>query len=358
MEVKRKPGLRGGLQLSKGVMLEQNKEPALSREIRLLSNTARRKIMQDWEPAADLNAVSPDEIILAAKTARIIDERDGLPLYKKLLICRQQKMDIRVDAVDDEPYISSQLGPMLHMKQACGGGIKLAEKATGAADIRILTYRNITDLELRIPHSIEGFRVQKIGGVYPAEIRPEGTLQDSDGRRKIFIGVCALIHLYRAVYAGIAQTTTFVTVSGNCVANPCNLEVSLGMTVTDVLDRCGLSDNPTRVVAGGSMTGTTVEDTDNTRIAPTIRAVLAFKEDERDKQYVCIGCGRCAEACPASLNPMLIYRAMELGRGDLLRHTDYENCIECMCCSYQCPAKLNLAAAVSSLKKKKGEDAL
>ena len=357
MEVKKRQGSKGGIQINKGVMMEQNKEPALSREIRLLSSTAKRKTMQEWEPAAGLEEVSPDEIIQVARMARIIDERDGLPLYKKLLLCRKAQMDIQVDAVDDEPYISSQLGPMLHMKQACAGGMKLAQKATGVSEVRILVYRNVTDLELRIPHLLEGFRVRKIGGVYPAEIRPGGAVYENEGRRSMLIGACAFIHLYRAVYEGIMQTTVFVTVSGNCVANPCNLEVSVGMTATDVLDRCGLSDNPTRVVVGGSMTGESVEDTDNTRITPTTRAVLAFKEDERDKKYLCIGCGRCAEACPADLNPMLIYRAMEMGRGDLLQYMDYDNCIECMCCSYQCPAKLNLAAAVSSLKRKKGETA-
>ncbi len=355
MELKKKNGFLRIFQGSKGVLMEQNKEPALSREIRLLSSTARRQEIPDWEPVTGPEEIDGDEIIRVARMARIVDERDGLPLYKKLTVCRKAGMDIQVDAVDDEPYISSQLGPLLHMKQACAGGMRLAQKATGAQEVTILVYRNIADLELRIPRTVEGFQVRKIGGVYPAEIRPDGPYTENEGRKTMLIGACALIHLYRAVCEGILQTTVFITVSGNCVAGPCNLEVSMGMTVTDVLDRCGLSENPTRIVVGGSMTGESVEDTDQTRITATTRAVLAFREDERDKQYLCISCGLCAEACPADLNPMLIYRAMEMGRGDLLQNMDYQNCIECMCCSYRCPAKLNLAAAISSLKRKKGE---
>lgn len=345
-----------GLQINKGVVMEQHKEPALSREIRLLSSTARRKMLEDWQPVDYLDDISIEQIIMVAKMARIIDERDGLPLYKKLMLCRRDNMMIMVDAVDDEPYISSQLGPLLHMKQACIGGLKLALKAAKTTDARILVYKNITDLELKIPHFIEGVKVQRIGGMYPAEIRPGRSFAEFAGRRMMLVGACALIHLYRAVCEGMMQTTVFVTVSGNCVANCCNLEVSIGMSVTDVLDRCGLSDSPTRIVVGGSMTGEAVADTDTTQILPTTRAVLAFKEDERDKKYLCINCGRCAEVCPVDINPMRIYRAMELGRGDLLQDMDFDRCIGCMCCSYECPAKLNLAAAIGSLIGKKGEN--
>lgn len=344
--------LKGNLRLGKGILMEQHKEPALSREIELLANTAKRKEISGWSVPGRLEEVTPDEIIQVARVARIVDERDGLPLYKKLVHCRRAGMDILVDAVDDEPYISSQLGPMLQMKKEFGSGLRLAQKAAEAQQVRIQVYRNITDLERRVPRTIEGFRIQKIGGVYPAEVGPEGLFVETADRRQIIIGACAILHLYRAVFQGIIQTTVFVTVGGTCVADPRNLEVSLGLSITDVLDRCGLSQNPSRVVVGGSMTGQSVADTDNTFVTATTRAVLAFREDERDKKYVCIGCGSCTENCPSGLNPMMIYRAMEMGRGDLLQQMDYQHCIECMCCSYCCPAKLNLAAAIASLKRK------
>ncbi len=67
------------------------------------------------------------------------------------------------------------------------------------------------------------------------------------------VGVGALIHLARAVAFNKPQTTTFITVAGDCIGNPTNLEVSLGMTVGQVLERCGLIEDPARVVVGGSI---------------------------------------------------------------------------------------------------------
>ena len=62
----------------RGVMLEQMKEPALSRTV---------KQMEPAEPCEnprDIDALSPEEILRAAEEADIVDETDGRPLAEKL----------------------------------------------------------------------------------------------------------------------------------------------------------------------------------------------------------------------------------------------------------------------------------
>lgn len=337
----------------KGVRMEQHKEPALSAKMELLTLKPRYGVIEGSTTIDSIDDIESYEIVRRAKAARIVDERDGLPLFKKLRACVAKNVTLVVDCVDDEPYISNQLAPILHLREEFAGGLKLVQKAIGAQSSSIEVYRNMTDIETRVPLTIGGVRVKRIGGVYPAEIRSGASLlQDGVGYR-LYVGSCALVHLYRAVYQARMQETAFITVSGNCVASPCNMEVALGAPVTDVLDRCGLLDTPTRVVVGGSMTGETVEDTDEVVITVTSRAVLAMREDERQKKYSCIRCGRCTEVCPIRLNPMLIYHSIVKGQDEELEDTDYTHCIQCMCCSFECPAKLDIAAVIARYRRRK-----
>lgn len=336
----------------RGIPMEQHKEPALSQPLDLLTNTPEPQRMEGQPVYPDLEHVEPFEIIRAAKAAGIIDERDGLPLFKKLKACVAKGVFIRVDAVDDEPYLSSQLGPLLRFREECVSGLRLACKAITAADSGIIeVYRNMADLEIKIPRSIEGIRVRRIGGFYPTEIRSGYSLVEEEGKRYLYLGSCALIHLHRAVFQGLAQTTAFLTVGGNCVAHPCNLEVSLGLPVTDVLDRCGLTETPTRVVVGGSMTGQSVSDTDKALVTVTTRGVLAFRDKEQTDRSPCIRCGRCVQVCPMGLNPMMLYRSIQQGLEWETEALDYKHCIECMCCSFECPARLEIAEAIKEYRR-------
>ena len=87
----------------RGVMLEQMKEPALSRTV---------KQMEPAEPCEnprDIDALSPEEILRAAEEADIVDETDGRPLAEKLREAMGSGTMLLIDAIDDEPYVSSQL---------------------------------------------------------------------------------------------------------------------------------------------------------------------------------------------------------------------------------------------------------
>lgn len=341
--------------LRRGVRMEQHKEPALSKQLELLTSKPGYGVIEGAQPIESIDSIEAYEIIRRAKSARIVDERDGLPLFKKLRTCVAKNVIIRVDCVDDEPYISSQMAPLLHLKEEFTGGLKLAQKAIGAQGAQIEVYRNMTDLESRVPMSIGGVRVRRIGGVYPAEIRSDRSIVQEGGNTYLYVGSCAMVHLYRAVYQARVQETTVITVSGNCVASPCNMEVALGVPITDVLDRCGFVDTPTRIVVGGSMTGESVEDTDEVVITVTSRAVLAMREDARTKRYSCIRCGRCTEVCPVRINPMLIYHSIMKGQDEELQKLDYTQCIQCMCCSFECPAKLDIAAVIARYRRRKGD---
>ena len=339
-------------QMSKGAFLEQKKEPALSREIVVFLNSAPS---MGGAPAFRGNPsdLSVREIAQLAKDAGIIDERDGQPLYKKILKANKSGVDLLIaDAIDDEPFVSSQMGPLLKMPQEAVGALNILGDILGCEHRMIYIYKNLSDLDQRIPKRLEGVPVAGMGGKYPVEHASVLKVAKSD----CIIGACALIHLYRALYFSKPQTTTFITVVGNCVANPCNMEVSLGMTVQQVLDRCGLSGNPNRIVVGGPMTGVAILDPDKTLIHAATRAVIAYRDNKKERQYTCIGCARCLDACPVNLNPMYLYKSIAKHKTAQLESLGIRKCIGCGTCSYVCPAKLEISSSIQQYCQRLGPD--
>lgn len=329
--------------LYKGIVLQQHKEPALSRDLREFFNADTIGVTLNRPETTDAGSLTPQDIIDIARAARIIDERDGKLLADKL----QRKVIPRMlvaDAIDDEPYISSQLNPLLKNLTLAEDGLKLAQRATGTHESHFAVYKSLIGLGVTIPKKIGDFQVKRIRGRYPAEYQASQVYGDNRGT--VVVGVGSLIHLARAVQFNKPQTTTFVTVAGNCVANSVNLEVSLGMTVSQVLERCGLIDDPVRVVVGGSMTGFCVLDTDNTLITASTRAILAFRENFKKMNFSCVGCGRCVQSCPEGLNPFFLYRSITEKQLNEFSRLDAERCIGCGTCSYMCPAKLDLSETI------------
>ena len=336
---------------TRGIILEQRKEPALRRKLRTFLNANYAGMLFESDLPYDGAALSGKQIIEIARLARIVDERDGLFLHEKLEKARRMNVKVVVgDAIDDEPYVSSQLNPLLFLKKEAGGGLRLAAKAVGNPKIYFAIYKNLSDLDLKtkLPKDIDGVEIRRIHGRYPAEFR---TMDDVDSHGPaVLIGVCSLIHLYRAVYEHRIQSTCFVTVAGICVANPTNLEVSIGMTPTQLFERCGLAEEPGYVVIGGSMTGAICEDPDSYLVGTMSRAVLALRDEEKKRRYQCIGCGRCAEVCPENLTPFYINRYIELGKYETLSFYDIHRCIGCGTCSYICPSKIDIAENIKLAK--------
>jgi len=334
----------------KGVLLAQHKEPAFSKPIVRFVNPQTDRMTIEREPPANLARAGVSDIVEIAQAAGVTDERDGKPLYKKLLRARERAVAVLVDAVDDEPYVSSRIAPLLQCREEVLGGLALCKQVAQTTNISFVVYQSITDQKLGLPRTIGGMPVVRLRGAYPAPAQSAKMKMREEKGRRLIVGTGALIHLYRAVWRAKRQSTTFITVAGSCVANPMNLEVSIGLSVDQVLERCGLSAEPTRVVCGGSMTGIAVLDRDATCVTHTTRAILAFRENKKDALFSCIGCGRCEQVCPAGLNPMYIHRFVENSYYANLRLFDAHMCVECGTCSYICPSRLTVAASVAKAK--------
>lgn len=335
---------------SSGVLVPQHKEPALSKKILHFVNPRADRYSFDITPAQEENEIPDAQVIIEiARKANIIDESTGEPLFEQMLKAEGTSATVVVDAIDDEPYVSSKIAPMLQMQEEFLGGAELCKQVCKADEVTVLVYKHITGLESHIPAHIGGYSVVRVRGGYPA--RPSYAQLKKLGERPIFVvSVGALIHLYRAIKERTVQRTAFVTVSGNCVQNPANIEVSVGMTVSQVIERVGLSQQPDMIILGGPMRGVAVNNTENTMIIPTTRAIIALKRDKKQYHQVCIGCGRCEQVCPTGLNPAYIRKFVEAGCYNMLKDYDANFCIGCGTCSYICPSRINVAGAVQKAK--------
>lgn len=330
-----------------GIYLEQEKEPALSQPFLPFFSAATLQ-SKPIEHGYDLShPLSCDQLADIGRRAGIIDEHDGKELASKIRQASKQKISaVCVDAIDDEPYVSSQINPLLHCSSEIVRAANWLASAFDVGERFIAVYKNMSALETKIPSFIDGVEVRRLQGHYPMEIRAFRRFD----KATFIAGAASLLHLYRAVTEGRRQTTSFVTVAGNCVSSPRNYEVTIGTTVGQLLDRCGLVLQPSVLVEGSAMRGVRIDDPEHTTIRPNTSSILAFHMDRQEQLYSCIGCGRCIEACPAGLNPRKLYRCVTTSHKQKALSLGITSCIGCASCSYICPSRLDLAHSIIQAK--------
>ena len=146
-----------------------------------------------------------------------------------------------------------------------------------------------------------------------------------------------------AVYDGMHLIQRIVTVSGDILMEPKNLLVPIGTSFNDLIEACGRNENPYKVLSGGPMMGVAQYDLS----VPTIKGVNAVTVLGKNNHHFvedphCLRCGKCIDACPMKLMPVLMYKAWQDGDVEAMKKNNIMDCIECGSCAYTCPASVPL----------------
>lgn len=212
--------------------------------------------------------------------------------------------------------------------------IAALQGAIGDANIRLLV------LPAKYPQGAEKQLIKAVTGREVAS----GALPASVGCLVVNSATCKAIH--DAVYQGLPLISRVVTVSGDITMEPKNLLVPLGTSFNDLIEAVGTAENPYKVLSGGPMMGTAQYDL----AVPVIKGTNAVTVLGRKNRYAveesqCIRCGKCIDACPMKLMPVLMYKALLSGDPEEMRQMDLMDCIECGCCAYACPGSVPLVLA-------------
>ena len=149
----------------------------------------------------------------------------------------------------------------------------------------------------------------------------------------------------RAVLQGEPLISRVLTVTGEGVVQPRNVEARLGTAIADVVAACGgYTDRARHLLMGGAMMGFPLPDDSLPVIKATNCVVVASDEEIRPRAAAmpCIRCGECAEVCPAQLLPQQLYWHTRAGELDQVEEYHLFDCIECGCCDLACPSQLPL----------------
>ncbi|MBQ6719406.1 MAG: electron transport complex subunit RsxC [Oscillospiraceae bacterium] len=333
----------------------------------VIENDHLGTLCEDCKPRTqeEVDALTPEELMNIIREGGIVGMGGAtFPTHVKLSSGLGKVDTIIVNAGECEPYITSDDRLCREMPAELISGLKIIMKILGLNTAHIGIEDNKPEAAKALQAQLcdaDGITVDVLPAKYPqgAEKQliyavtgrevPSGGLPAAVGCAVFNAATCKAIH--DVVYEGMPLIKRVVTVSGDIVMEPKNLLVPIGTSFNDLLEAVGHSENPYKVISGGPMMGATQYDLS----APTIKGVNAVTILGRKNKYAveraqCLRCGKCIDACPMKLMPVLMYKALQSGEVEEMKAVHMMDCIECGCCAYTCPASVPLVLAFRSGK--------
>ncbi len=265
-----------------------------------------------------------------------------------------------------EPYITCDDMLMRERAPEISRGIEILQRLTGAREV-------VVGIEDNKPEAIAAMEAASGASAIPIQVAPVPTLYPAGGEKQLIkvitgrevpsrglpaevgvvcFNVATVFAVYRAVERGEPMVSRVVTVTGNVHA-PRNFECLLGTPVGELAALADLCVTPTASSwVGRSWVSAALRQRAGGEGDQLCHRLLQTLFPKPPPPMPCIRCGRCAEACPAGLQPMDLYwfaKAHNLAKAEEFSLFD---CIECGCCDYVCPSHIPL---VQYYKFAKGE---
>ena len=325
----------------------------------VIENDHLDTVCDDCKPRTreEVDALTPEELIGIIREGGIVGMGGAtFPTHVKLSGGIGKVDTAIINAGECEPYITSDDRLCREHPEQVVKGLQIIMKIFGLKEGHIGIEDNKPEAVQALKASLcaeDGITVDVLPAKYPqgAEKQliyaitgrevPSGGLPAAVGCAVFNAATVKAIH--DVVYDGMPLVRRIVTVSGDILMEPKNLLVPIGTSFDDLINACGYKENPYKVLSGGPMMGMAQYDLS----VPTIKGVNAITVLGKSNKFAveephCLRCGKCIDACPMKLMPVLMYKALQSGDVQEMKDNNVMDCIECGSCSYTCPAGVPL----------------
>jgi electron transport complex protein RnfC len=277
----------------------------------------------------------------------------AFPTHVKLSPSAEKPIDTLIlNGVECEPYLTNDHRLMLERGEEILEGARILMKVLGVRRAclgieanKLDAIRHMSKLAAGAGVEVVGLKVkypqgaekQLIKAVLGREV-PSGGLPFDVG--VVVQNVGTVLAVLEAVTQGKPLIERVLTVGGDGVGEPKNLQVRIGTSFAAVLEACGGArlDGEGKVLMGGPMMGIAQYSLEVPVIKGT-SGILAFRRGRQEKETPCIKCGRCVEVCPMGLMPVRIADYAEKDNFEMCVEYGVKDCIECGACAYVCDTK-------------------
>ncbi len=314
-----------------------------------------------------IDTMTKEEIVKVIHDAGIVGMGGaGFPTHVKLSPPKDKKVThVIVNAAECEPYLTSDHRRLLEEPEKVIAGLRVclrlfglekgyigieANKQDAIEKINSLNDKRVevAALKTKYPQGSEKHLIKAVTG----KSVPSGGLPVDVGA--IVINVDTAYEIANAFENGMPVVSRIITVAGDCIKQPCNLNVRLGTPFEFVINAAGgCFGQPKKIINGGPMMGI-AQYTDKVPTIKTTSAILALSEtaDVYDSDSPCIHCGKCVSHCPMHLMPFKLARYAEDNDLEMCEKFHITDCIECGLCSYLCPGRQSPVQNIRMAKQK------
>ena len=278
-----------------------------------------------------------------------------------------------INAAECEPYLTTDAREMLECSDTILGGIRAVMQYCGIPRCIIGIERNkpacidlmcsltrdvkgvsVKPLPMRYPQGAEKTLVETCTGREVPQVGPSGKPGLPADVGCIVMNVTSVSTLGKYLKTGIPLVSKRITVDGDAIARPQNIEAPIGALYRDVIEACGGIKPDVelgKIIFGGPMMGGAAPSAD----FPVLKqnnGLLLFsrKTAVLPDPQPCIRCGRCIAACPMGLEPVEIVECFNRKDAEALRRHSVDLCVSCGSCTYVCPAKRPVSQTVTLAK--------
>ncbi|MCI8545064.1 MAG: 4Fe-4S dicluster domain-containing protein [Bacilli bacterium] len=164
----------------------------------------------------------------------------------------------------------------------------------------------------------------------------------------IVFNVSTMLAIYGALKYRRPQIKTMIQFTGNMWKNNCYMEVRIGTSLQEAIEQLSYKRaKDILLLKGGIVSGNSININDFV-IDTKALVFTAWKVTNETKQESCTRCGKCSQACPMSLHPVLIMEAISKKRN--LSRFELQRCIDCGVCNYVCPSNIDIYKRLKEAK--------